>query len=339
MLALTAWMAVRIHRDLRSRAARLMLYAVIALSVVAGVGGAYETFRESSDTATYSMPGQLVDVGGHRLHLNCTGSGSPTVVLEPGAGDMSSAFGWIAPAVARDTRVCTYDRAGRGWSDPANTPQDGRQVATDLHTLLHVANVPGPYVIAGHSFGGLYVLAFAAQYPDEVAGMVLVDSTAPNASVEPSTPTATGSYDVLSRVATLVSISARLGLGRPFAQLAYDTLPSRSGDEVRASIATAANIRSSIDEYVQGNASAMEASSLRDLADKPLVVLTADIGNPADHMAKQDALAALSTTSVHRVVHGASHSSLIMAEEDAVSTTRAILDVVSSVRGNAPLTP
>jgi hypothetical protein len=121
--------------------------------------------------------------------------------------------------------------------------------------------------------------------------------------------------------------------------LAYDTLPSRSGDEVRASIATAANIRSSIDEYVQGNASAMEASSLRDLADKPLVVLTADIGNPADHMAKQDALAALSTTSVHRVVHGASHSSLIMAEEDAVSTTRAILDVVSSVRGNAPLTP
>ena len=141
--------------------------------------------REAVDATAYPMPGQLIDVGGHRLHLNCTGSGSPTVVLEPGAGEMSSDLGWIAPAVARDTRVCVYDRAGRGWSEPADTPQDGRQIATDLHTLLQRGNVPGPYVLAGHSFGGLYVLTFAARYPDEVAGMVLVDSTAPASASEP----------------------------------------------------------------------------------------------------------------------------------------------------------
>ncbi len=92
---------------------------------------------------------------------------------------MSSNLGWIAPAVARDTRVCVYDRAGRGWSEPADTTQDGAQIATDLHTLLQRGHVPGPYVLAGHSFGGLYVLTFAARYPDEVAGMVLVDSTPP----------------------------------------------------------------------------------------------------------------------------------------------------------------
>ena len=104
------------------------------------------------------------------------------MVLEPGAGGMSSDLAWITPAVARDTRVCVYDRAGRGWSEPADSPQDAAQIATDLHTLLQRGNVPGPYVLAGHSFGGLYVLTFAARYPDEVAGMVLLDSTEPGSA-------------------------------------------------------------------------------------------------------------------------------------------------------------
>ena len=170
LLALAVWMAVQAHRHLRSRTRRWLLYPVIAVMALASVGGGYETVREHLDASAYPMPGQLIDVGGHRLHLHCTGSGSPTVVLQPGGGDMSSAMGWIAPAVAAHTRVCVYDRAGRGWSDPSDTTQDGAQIATDLHTLLHRAHVPGPYVLAGHSFGGLYVRIFAARYPDEVAG-------------------------------------------------------------------------------------------------------------------------------------------------------------------------
>src|SRR5215208_3224317 len=160
------------------------------------------------------MPGQLIDVDGHRLHLSCTGAGAPTVVLEPGAGEMSSNLGWITPAVARDTRVCVYDRAGRGWSEPASTAQDGAQIATNLHTLLQRGHVPGPYVLAGHSFGGLYVLTFAARYPDEVAGMVLVDSTAPASAAKLKTASRYdgGSYDVLGRVSALISSTARLGL-------------------------------------------------------------------------------------------------------------------------------
>jgi pimeloyl-ACP methyl ester carboxylesterase len=90
------------------------------------------------------MLGELIDVGGHRLHLQCAGSGNPTVVLEPGLGEASSVMGWIAPAVAADGRVCVYDRAGRGWSDPADGPLDGAQTANDLHTLLDRAHVPGP---------------------------------------------------------------------------------------------------------------------------------------------------------------------------------------------------
>ena len=146
---------------------------------LASVGGAYQVLGARADAKAYPMPGQLVDVGGRSLHLRCTGTGTPTVLLQPGAGEFSSNMGWIAPAVAQQTRVCVYDRAGRGWSDPADAPQDGAALVADLHTLLARAHVAGPYVVAGHSFGGLYTLAFAARYPDEVVGMVLLDSTAP----------------------------------------------------------------------------------------------------------------------------------------------------------------
>lgn len=339
LLVLVIWMIVRVHRQLRSRSRRWLLYPVIAMLALASVGGGYETVRAAADAKAYPMPGQLIDVGGHSLHLSCTGAGSPTVVLEPGGGEMSSNLGWIAPAVARDTRVCVYDRAGRGWSEPADTPQDGRQIATDLHRLRQRGHVPGPYVLAGHSFGGLYVLTFAARYPDEVAGMVLVDSTAPASAAKPgaTSPAERGSNDVMGRVSTLVSTSARLGLGRLYSQLAFGSLPPRSRDEVRASGATASNVRSTIDEFVQANTSMEQAATLGDFADKPLVVLTAGSGSDAAWSAAQNDLATLSTNSVHRVIDGATHQTLIANEEDAAATSQAILDVVSSVRSAGPL--
>ncbi len=294
--------------------------------------------REATDARAYPAPGRLIDVGGHRLHLHCTGSGSPTVVLEPGAGMMSSALGWITPAVAQDTRVCVYDRAGRGWSEPADAVQDGAQIATDLHTLLQRGGIPGPYVLAGHSFGGLYALTFAARYPDEVAGMVLIDSTAPASEGSAAAPSGDRtSYDIASRVSALASSSARLGLVRLFNTLSGSGLPPRSTDEVNAKTATAASLRSTIDEYGQGASAAREAAALTDFAGKPLVVLTAGTGHDADETAAQNHLATLSTNSVHRVIAGATHVSLIDEQQDAAMTTRAVLDVVSSVRSGAPL--
>ena len=339
LLGLAIWMIVCAHRQLRSRSSRWLLYPVFAILALASVGGGYETVREAVDAKAHPMPGQLIDVGGHSLHLNCTGTGSPTVVLEPGAGEMSSNLGWITPAVASDTRVCAYDRAGRGWSEPADTPQDAAQIATDLHTLLQRGHVPGPYVLAGHSFGGLYALTFAARYPDEVAGMVLVDSTAPASAAKPraASPGDGGSYDVIGRVSALVSTSARVGLGRLYAQLASGGLPPQSQDEVDANTATAGNLRSTIDEYVQANTSMEQAASLDDFADKPLVVLTAGSGSDAAHVASQNELATLSTNSVHRVIDGAVHEALVADEDAAGNTAQAILDVVSSVRTGGPL--
>jgi pimeloyl-ACP methyl ester carboxylesterase len=339
MLVLAVWMIVCVHRQLHSRGGRWLLYPVVAMLALASIGGGYETLGEAADAKAYPMPGQLIDVDGHSLHLSCTGSGTPTVVLEPAAGGMSSILGWIAPAVARDTRVCVYDRAGRGWSEPADTAQDGVQIVTDLHTLLQRGHVPGPYVLAGHSFGGLYVLTFAARYPDEVAGMVLVDSTAPASAANPGTPSLGhgGSSNGMSRVSALVSASARLGLARLYAQSDFGSLPPRSRDEVRASVATASMLRSTIDEYVQATASTEQAAALRDFADKPLIVLTAGSGHDAAWSAAQNRMATLSTNSVHRIIDGATHEDLIANQEDAAATTQAILDVVSSVRSKGAL--
>jgi len=125
-------------------------------------------------------PGKLVDVGGWRLHLNCTGKSegeAPTVVLEAGSGDFSVDWGLVQPEVARFARVCSYDRAGAGWSELGPRPRTWRQIAYELHTVLQKAGEKGPYVLVGQSLGGLLVRVYASAYHQEVVGMVLVDST------------------------------------------------------------------------------------------------------------------------------------------------------------------
>ena len=133
--------------------------------------------------------------------------------------------------------------------------------------MLHRGNVPGPYVLADHSFGGLYALTFADHYPDEVDGMVLVDSTAPAPPATIPTPGDACCHAVMSRVAILLSTSGRLGLSRVAGLTDYATLPPHSRDEARAHAATSHQVRSTIEEYIQGGASVQEAASLRDFGD------------------------------------------------------------------------
>ncbi|GAA1995357.1 alpha/beta hydrolase [Microbacterium pumilum] len=314
MLALSIWIIVRARRALRGSRNRWGLYAVSVLLAGASIGGGYQAIGEAADAQANPMPGQLIDVGDHSLHLYCTGSGSPTVVMEAGGGAMSSDLGRISAAVAGDTRVCVYDRAGRGWSESAQTSPHGIQIAADLHTLLQRAQVPGPYVLAGHSFGGLYVQTFAALYPSEVSGMVLIDSTAPNAAV----PDYAVHPYVMDRVFALASASAQLGLGHLFG-------------------ATARDLRSTIDEYADAGDAVKQAASLEDFGGKPLFVLTARLGNDPAWFVAQDQMAALSTDSVHRVIEDASHDGLVSDPDGAAATTQAILDVVASVRSGESL--
>ncbi|HJQ33074.1 MAG TPA: alpha/beta hydrolase [Pyrinomonadaceae bacterium] len=133
--------------------------------------------RQAGGVVAPKPPGRLVDVGGYRLHLDCAGAGGPAVVLIAGAGDFSFDWSLVQPQVSRFARVCAYDRAGLAWSDLGPTPRTMRQDAYELHTLLARAGVAPPYVLVGHSIGGLIARVYAAQYPREVAGVVLVDST------------------------------------------------------------------------------------------------------------------------------------------------------------------
>jgi pimeloyl-ACP methyl ester carboxylesterase len=130
-----------------------------------------------------AAPGKLVELGGHRLHVNCTGKGSPTVVIENGLGDFS--FDWILVQnkVAAFTRVCTYDRAGYAWSEPGPKPRTFAQINMELRDALARLHEPGPYVLVGHSYGGPLIRNFVAMYPHDVAGMVQVDAAFEGARV------------------------------------------------------------------------------------------------------------------------------------------------------------
>jgi pimeloyl-ACP methyl ester carboxylesterase len=332
--ALAVWMIVRARRDLQSRTRVWLLYPVCGALLVSAVGGGYEMYRETADT-NYAMPGRLVDVGDHRLHINCTGTGSPTVVLEPGLGEPSIAMAWIAPDVAATTRVCVYDRAGRGWSESAETPQDGAQVATDLHTLLNRAGEQGPYVLAGHSAGGLYVLNFAQLYPDEVAGVTLLDSMSPEQYTAIDGWPAF--YEMYRRASGVLTPLSRLGVGHLMYDSAYGDLPALARDQQRAFMATPRAARSVRDEFSQIRTTMTQAQALTTLGDRPLVVLTAGKGAQGGWDAAQDELAALSTNSVHRTLEDIEHAMFTEQQATAVHSAQAIRDVVTAVRTGTPV--
>ncbi|MFN2504698.1 MAG: alpha/beta fold hydrolase [Acidimicrobiales bacterium] len=334
VLALAVWIALASRRHLQSRTRAWLLYPVVAFLALGAVGGGYETVQLSLDRRSYAMPGQSYDVGGHRLHLNCTGTGSPTVVLANGLGETSPEWAWIATALAADTRVCAYDRAGQGWSENAAGPQDGAAIAADLHTLLERAKEPGPYVLVGHSSGGPYAMTYAARYPNEVAGLVLLDATSPEAfTVLPSFPS---TYSVMRRLLGVAPSLSRLGLGQLVNASAGETLPAPANAQARAFATSPRNLRSQRDEHSQLPAALTQARALTDLGGKPLAVVTAGEGQQAGWSAAQVRMAALSTNSSHRVAP-ATHVSLLTDKSDSSYSVGAIGDVVRSVRTGSPL--
>src|SRR2546429_466141 len=336
LIALAAWMTVQARRNLRTIARRLVLYPLFVGLVVAGVGGSYETIQEQVARSTTAMPGHLVDVGGHRLYVHCTGSGSPTVVLVSGLAETSVYWdGWIAPAVAQNTTVCSYDRAGQGWSDPPASPQDGVAVASDLNTLLDRAQIAGPYVLVGHSTGGAYIRVFAARYPDQVAGMVFLDSQ-PNEAFT-GLPDFPSQYNIISRASALFPSLARLGVFRLVNQFAADPLPVPTVDEERAVVSSASLNRIQRDEFAELPNTLKEAAELTTLGDRPLIVVTASKGAATGWIPLQDKMTGLSTNSVHRVLPDTDHPGLIHDKTGAAASSQAILDVVASVRNGAPL--
>jgi pimeloyl-ACP methyl ester carboxylesterase len=333
---LAIWMIIQSRRSLHNWSRPVILYPFLAVLLLAAFGGGYETIREAMDKSAYTMSGELIDVGGYKLHISCTGSGSPTVILEAGLGQPAAEIsGWIQPGVATATRVCSYDRAGMGWSELADTPRDGVAIATDLHTLLRRAHIDGPYVLAGHSSGGVYAQVFAKQYPEEVAGLVLLDSQPPDAIA--NLPGYAGEYDGIRVFTALLPSVARLGVGRLAYPSGASSLPPEAWAEARALLCTAGHNRGYRDAAAGLEAALTQAQALTSLGDKPLIVLTAVEDAHEGWLPLQEEMVSLSTNSVQRVIQDASHASLIEDESDSANSIQAILDVVEAVRSGATL--
>jgi pimeloyl-ACP methyl ester carboxylesterase len=177
----------------------------------------------------------MVDVGGYKLHIACVGQGSPTVILDAGAGGLGLTWAQVQPTVARSSRVCTYDRAGLGWSEQSPRPRTAEVMVDELHTLLTNAGIAGPYVLVGHSLGGLVVRQYAHAYPAGVAGIVLVDS-AHEAQWLRFPEAVRNNLPSVLRQARLVQAAASVGIGalKPSLMPLESRLPLNAAETARA---------------------------------------------------------------------------------------------------------
>lgn len=246
--------------------------------VLALAGASYQAAGNHLDAKRSPELGLLVNAGGLHLRLNCTGQGSPTVILESGLGDLGNEWRRVQPEIAKRSRVCSYDRAGYGGSEAGTMPRTSRQIATELHTLLRNAGEMPPFVLVGHSFGGFNVRVYNSQYPNQVAGLVLVDSVQEDQYELLPAAWEKISSELLKRYqnqATWAPIFIDMGVARLMLQ-ARKLQGSPGGlDESTYLLLQSKYLKARASELDSIKVSAQQAREAGDASDKPLIVLTA----------------------------------------------------------------
>ena len=299
------------------------------LPCLTGIGSLYQAIAARRDLHDYPPPGRLVDIGGCRLHVQTAGRGLPSVVLESGLGGMSTAWGWIQPEAAKFSNVFSYDRAGLGWSGPDSAPKSATLAAQRLRALLLKCRVPPPYVLVGHSMGGLLVRVFAALFPDEVAGVVLLDAVHPDQHLR----SASIEIHMRSGFRFLKAVPLLAQLGYVRLTGLFDSwgegLPARQAAESEAFLTTYRHLSTTREESQAWETFCAEVRGAGDLGDTPLAVLTAGKDVLPGQPELQDELAALSSDSFHQVVPGADHVTLVTRREHALTVVEAIRQVVA----------
>jgi len=313
---------------------RMLQWIIIAIMVLATTGMIYQTSGAEADRKNHPAPGDLIDVGGFKMHIHCMGQGSPTVILETLSGGTSSYWGWVQPEAAQTTRVCVYDRAGRGWSEPDPEPLTLVRTIRNLHTLLVNAHIDGPYVLVGHSLGGIYVRQFAVQYPDDVVGMVLVDAAHPDQFER--YPQLLKDNEMLMQISSLYPFTARIGLHRLYfatgGEFDFGDLTEPQKSELKALWSSTDYFLSQQAEMDARHAIYSDGQKLGNLGDLPLIVISAGQNNPVGWNELQNDLASLSTNSLHTTLPGATHVSLVFNQNDAHQVNLAIVQVVHAVQ-------
>jgi len=322
------------------------------MALIVAAGAVFQLSMTQWESYRYPPPGKLVDIGGLRLHINCTGAGSPTVIMEAGPNDSSVIWQLVQPEISRFTRVCSYDRAGFGWSDAPNEPRTSSNIADELERLLSRAAVPGPYVLVGHDFGTLDLRVFAARYRNQVAGMVFVDSVHPDMHHRPpfnvaAQSTVANAYYRAIPWTVLVGVPRILGWCRN--NFTFPNQPREWDQFVPEAAAQYCRLQSWRTEQAQvTDEDGSLAATTGPFGDMPLVVLSHDpqvndfggFFSPADlvkaeraWMEMQGELRGLSSRSQWIVAKGSEHWVQIHRPELVAATVQEIVD---DARGNAP---
>jgi pimeloyl-ACP methyl ester carboxylesterase len=297
--------------------------------------------------ANIPPPGRMVAVDGHQLHLYCTGAGTPTVILEVGAGGGALYWIWVQRAVAKTTRVCSYDRPGIGWSDPVDGPKDASSVSQRLSALLNSAGEAGPYVLVGQSLGGAYMRKFAAEHRGELAGIVLVDASNPSVlttTEEVGLPAFEKSSftGFLASNDALWGFASGLGVIRGTYDIQLNDFPSDLTSVMQAFVEDPQRVRAAVAEQSGVYDTLREIEALENLGNLPVTVISSDrwIDKDAAMAAKraewnkqqQRNWLSVSTNSLFLIVPGSDHLSLLSNRNHAGQVAEAVLNLVRRVK-------
>ena len=307
-----------------------LLAEAACLLILAAWGFGYERISAARDLRLYPPPGQLIDLGGYRLHLNCTGEGSPTVVLEHGSSGSYLDWYRVQPEIGRFTRVCSYDRAGYGWSDQSPKPRVPSAMAEELHLLLEKAGQKPPFVLVGHSMGAFDVLMYAHRYPEEVSALVLVDGSHP----DESTP-----FSFRDKLwLRFMQLTSPFGLPRWRKWCA-------TGPQELAALKAAVNCKAKVfaAEFEQRStlrAGAEEIRGLRNLGAVPLVVITRDPDRKNEQASPaveqqwtelQKELLRLSSNATQVVAKGSGHAVPVQRPDVIVNSVQRLVEQARGV--------
>ena len=319
---------------------RRLLIVLLVLAALPLLGAGWQRLATLRDQRRYPPPGELVavDERGTRLHLHTqarqhreNNPHSPVVVLDSGTPGFSAQWGWIQPAIAEFATVVSYDRPGLGWSDPRrdDASQDPRDTAHRLHAALQKLGLPGPYVVVGHSYGGLTSRVFAAAYPDEVNGLVLVDPSHPNQGGRPGSEEQPGGS--MSIMVALAHIGAlRLGLSTGLFDSRIGDLPERQGDEAGAIFVQPGQWSTVQLELAAWSDIASQLEPAKPLGELPLTVLTAGTTSVDGTHQLHAEIAALSSRGRHLSVAEATHLSLLTDREHSRATVDAVRAILTA---------
>lgn len=312
----------------------------IAFAALVLLGAGYQQITQAVAKATYVPPGELVKVNGGAMHLYCSGEGTPTVVLEAGATGFAQSWVWVQRELEQTSRVCSYDRAGMGWSEDQAARHTGVHAAHNLNALLTEAGEKGPYIVVGHSMGGPIAQIFAGMYPDKVVGVGLIDPSHPD-QLSRYGGAAQRLLNDFTQTLKLASWMSYTGVVRATDLLARhaEGLPQDAYKAAEFFASSHRHLFTSYQELEHWDTTMAAAKSYMELGDKPLLVVSATEGRsdfPQNYVRRfqqlHKELATISSESRHLKINGADHFTLLTERPHAQKTARAISQLVERVR-------